>query len=263
MAKINLLPWRAERRRQREREFYVLLGATAVAGVLAVLLGYLMMGAKIDNQNARNARLTAEIKKLDEQIKEIEELDRTRSRLLTRKNAIEQLQANRSQMVHLFDEIVKTIPDGTRLTGLKQSGDMLTLEGNAESNARVASYMRNIDKSPWMGRSDLKKIENKAGTKDIVDVRLPNVFSLGVKLLKVGDQKPEDGSGNAPGADAAATRPAGAPPRAPLGTQLESAAGQLVDATAKASAAPAGAPAKANTAASDAAKAAEKKEGGQ
>jgi type IV pilus assembly protein PilN len=261
MAKINLLPWRVERRKQREREFYVLLGATAVAGVLAVLLGYLMMGAKIDNQNARNARLTAEIKKLDEQIKEIEELDRTRSRLLTRKNAIEQLQANRSQMVHLFDEIVKTIPDGTRLTGLKQSGDMLTLEGNAESNARVASYMRNIDKSPWMGRSDLKKIENKAGTKDIVDVRLPNVFSLSVKLLKVGDQKPE-GGGDAPSADAAATQPAGAQPRAPLGTQLESAAGQLIDANAKASAAPAGATAKAKASAADASKAAGK-EGGQ
>jgi type IV pilus assembly protein PilN len=261
MAKINLLPWRVERRKQREREFYVLLGATAVAGVLAVLLGYLMMGAKIDNQNARNARLTAEIKKLDEQIKEIEELDRTRSRLLTRKNAIEQLQANRSQMVHLFDEIVKTIPDGTRLTGLKQSGDMLTLEGNAESNARVASYMRNIDKSPWMGRSDLKKIENKAGTKDIVDVRLPNVFSLSVKLLKVGDQKPE-GGGDAPAADAAAVQPAGAQPRAPLGTQLESAAGQLIDANAKASAAPAGATAKAKASAADASKAAGK-EGGQ
>ncbi|MCR6700504.1 MAG: PilN domain-containing protein [Dokdonella sp.] len=261
MAKINLLPWRVERRKQREREFYVLLGATAVAGVLAVLLGYLMMGAKIDNQNARNARLTAEIKKLDEQIKEIEELDRTRSRLLTRKNAIEQLQANRSQMVHLFDEIVKTIPDGTRLTGLKQSGDMLTLEGNAESNARVASYMRNIDKSPWMGRSDLKKIENKAGTKDIVDVRLPNVFSLSVKLLKVGDQKPE-GGGDAPSADAASTQPAGAQPRAPLGTQLESAAGQLIDANAKASAAPAGATAKAKASAADASKAAGK-EGGQ
>ncbi|HUD42097.1 MAG TPA: PilN domain-containing protein [Dokdonella sp.] len=262
MAKINLLPWRAERRKQREREFYVLLGATAVAGVLAVLLGYLMMGARIDNQNARNARLTAEIKKLDEQIKEIEELDRTRSRLLTRKNAIEQLQANRSQMVHLFDEIVKTIPDGTRLTGLKQSGDMLTLEGNAESNARVASYMRNIDKSPWMGRSDLKKIENKAGSKDIVDVRLPNVFSLNVKLLKVGDQKPEDGNGDAPAADAA-TQPAGAQPRAPLGAQLENAAGQLIDANTKASAAPAGATAKAQATASDASKAAEKKEGGQ
>lgn len=261
MAKINLLPWRAERRKQREREFYVLLGATAVAGVMAVLLGYLMMGAKIDNQNARNARLTTEIKKLDEQIKEIEDLDRTRSRLLTRKNAIEQLQANRSQMVHLFDEIVKTIPEGTRLTGLKQSGDMLTLEGNAESNARVASYMRNIDKSPWMGRSDLKKIENKADSKDIVDVRLPNVFSLSVKLLKVGDQKPDDGSADAP---AAAAQPVGAQPRAPLGAQLESAAGQLIDANANASAAvPAGAAAKARTAASDASKAAEKKEGGK
>src|SRR6185312_522704 len=144
------------------------------------------MDARIENQNQRNAYLGNEIKALDKQIEEINELDKTKSQLLTRKQIIEQLQSNRSQMVHLFDEMVKTIPDGVRLTTMKQAGDVLTLEGVAESNARVASYMRNIDNSPWMGRTDLRKIENKSGTKDI-DKKTPYVFSLDVKL-----RKPED-----------------------------------------------------------------------
>jgi len=215
MARINLLPWRTERRKQREREFYMMLAASAVVALLAVAAAYGWMDARIDSQNQRNAYLTNEIKALDKQIEEINELDKTKSQLLTRKQIIEQLQSNRSQMVHLFDEMVKTIPDGVRLTTMKQAGDVLTLEGVAESNARVASYMRNIDNSPWMGRTDLRKIENKAGTKD-VDKKTPYVFSLDVKL-----RKPEDASqkqlaeGDAPvaaDAPAAGTAPAGATP---------------------------------------------------
>ena len=182
-----------ERRKQREREFYMLLvadGGQRHRRVVLAIVGW--MGARIDTQNDRNAYLQTEIKGLDKQIEEIEELDKTRSQLLTRKQIIEQLQSNRSQMVHLFDEMVKTIPDGVRLTSLKQAGDVLTLEGVAESNARVASYMRNIDDSPWMGRTDLRKIENKAGTKD-ADKKTPYVFSLDVKL-----RKPEDAQNDQP-----------------------------------------------------------------
>jgi type IV pilus assembly protein PilN len=220
MARINLLPWRTERRKQREREFYMLLGASAVGGLLAVAIAYGWMSARIDNQNDRNAFLTNEIKALDKQIEEINELDKTKSQLLTRKQIIEQLQSNRSQMVHLFDEVVKTIPDGVRLTALKQAGDVLTLEGVAESNARVASYMRNIDNSPWMGRTDLRKIENKAGTKD-VDKKAPYLFSLDVKL-----RKPEEAQADtqvaegATGAGATDAKPADAatPPASPAAT---------------------------------------------
>jgi type IV pilus assembly protein PilN len=210
MARINLLGWRTERRKQREREFYMLLLASAVAGVVAlfVLIGW--MGARIDNQQQRNAFLQTEIKSLDAQIKEIDELDKTKSQLLTRKQIIEQLQSNRSQMVHLFDEIVKTIPDGVRLTTLKQAGDVLTLEGVAESNARVASYMRNIDASPWMGRTDLRKIENKAGTKE-ADKKMPYVFSLDVKLKKPEDAQDGDKAAKAIAEGAAAPAATGAP----------------------------------------------------
>ncbi|MGA9421282.1 MAG: PilN domain-containing protein, partial [Rhodanobacteraceae bacterium] len=181
MAKINLLPWRAERRKQREREFYGLLGAAAVGGLLVMFIWVGWMSARIDNQGARNNYLKAEIKTLDQKIAEIAKLDDTRARLLTRKQIIEQLQSNRSQMVHLFDEMVRTMPDGARLTSMKQAGDTLTLAGVAESSARVASYMRNIDVSPCMGHSDLEKIENKTGDKGI-DKQLPYVFSLRVKL---------------------------------------------------------------------------------
>jgi len=212
MARINLLPWRTDRRKQREREFYMMLAASAVGAFVAVAAAYGWMNARIDNQNQRNTYLTTEIKALDKQIEEINELDKTKSQLLTRKQIIEQLQSNRSQMVHLFDEMVKTIPDGVRLTTMKQAGDILTLEGVAESNARVASYMRNIDNSPWMGRTYLRKIENKTGTKE-VDKKTPYVFSLDVKL-----RKPEEAQADKQVADDAkpadAAQPAGTTPPA-------------------------------------------------
>ena len=205
MARINLLPWRAERRKQREREFYAMLGATAVGAFVALFAAIFWMNYLIDDQNGRNAYLQGEIKALDKQIAEIQELDKTRAQLLTRKEIIEQLQSNRSQMVHLFDELVKTIPDGTRLTAMKQSGDTLVLEGIAESNSRVASYMRNIEASPWMGHSDLRKIENKGGTKD-ADKKLPFEFSLDVRL-----RKPEEAQ-----QEAVATEGQTAPEAAPV-----------------------------------------------
>ena len=203
MANINLLPWRAERRKLREREFYVMLLATAVAAFAVLVLAIFWMGHLIDNQNSRNAYLQNEIKGLDQKIAEIAELDKTRSQLLTRKEIIEQLQSNRSQMVHLFDEMVRTIPDGVRLTSMKQAGDTLTLEGLAESNSRVASYMRNIDSSPWMGHTDLRKIENRTGTKDF-DKKMPYVFSLDVKLRKPEDAQKEAESDTGESAPAAA-----------------------------------------------------------
>jgi type IV pilus assembly protein PilN len=215
MARINLLPWRTERRKQREREFYMMLAASAVAALIAVGAAYGWMDARIESQNQRNAYLTNEIKALDKQIEEINELDKTKSQLLTRKQIIEQLQSNRSQMVHLFDEMVKTIPDGVRLTTMKQAGDVLTLEGVAESNARVASYMRNIDNSPWMGRTDLRKIENKTGTKD-VDKKAPYVFSLDVKLRKPeeaqADKQVAEGTAPAEPAQPGSAAPASAAP---------------------------------------------------
>lgn len=186
--RINLLPWRDERRRLREREFFTMLGGAAIVGALGVIMWSMITGAAIDNQTARNTYLKGEIAEMDKRIEQIKELDKTKARLIGRKNAIELLQANRSQMVHIFDELVVTIPDGVRLNGLKQVGEQLTLEGIAESNTRVATYMRNIDRSPWMGRSEVSRIENRTGMTD-ADPRLPYQFSLNVRLLKAGEQK--------------------------------------------------------------------------
>jgi type IV pilus assembly protein PilN len=177
MAKINLLPWRAERRREREREFYMMLGVAALAAVAVLGIWWYWMGLRLENQDARNAYLKSEIKQLDTQLAEIKELDKTKSKLLARKQIIEQLQASRSQMVHLFDELVRTIPDSVRLGALKQAGDILTLQGVAQSNASVANYMRNLDNSKWLTRSDLIKTEVK-GT----DKRNRYEFGLNVKL---------------------------------------------------------------------------------
>lgn len=179
MAHINLLPWRAERRKQREREFFMQLAAAFAAGVLFLLLWGFWMGMRIDNQSERNAYLQNEIKQLDVRIAKIDDLDRVRSRLLARKQIIEQLQANRSQMVHLFDELVKTIPASVRLDALKQTGDSMTLSGVAQSNASVAEYMRNIEASPWMGQTDLSKTEISHDS-----ARMPYSFGLTVTLRR-------------------------------------------------------------------------------
>lgn len=205
MAHINLLPWRAERRKQREREFFMQLGAAFVAALLCLILWVWWMDLRIDNQNERNAYLQTEIKQVDEKIAKIKDLEKVRDRLLARKQIIEQLQANRSQMVHLFDELVKTIPASARLTGLKQTGDSLSLDGVAQSNASVAEYMRNIEASPWMGHADLRKTENIHK-----DVRMPYVFGLNVSLSRPKDDGQPEAvpSGKAGAAPATGVKPA-------------------------------------------------------
>lgn len=208
MAHINLLPWRTERRKQREREFFMQLAAAFVAAVLALFLWVFWMDMRIDNQNERNTYLQGEIKQLDERIAKIKDLEKVRERLLARKQIIEQLQANRSQMVHLFDELVKTIPASARLGGLKQVGDSMTLEGVAQSNASVAEYMRNIEASPWMGHADLRKTENTHG-----DSRMPYAFGLDVALSRPKQDENGEGSDDAgtPVLPASSRAPANAP----------------------------------------------------
>ena len=201
MARINLLPWRAERRKLRQKDFLGMLGLAVAAGVLASFLVVSWYNSRIGNQNARNEYLKGEIAKVDVQIKEIEELDKKKGKLLARKEVIEQLQANRSQMVHLFDSLVRTIPDGVSLTSIKQEGDILTLSGRSQSNARVSTYMRNLESSGWMTNPDLNIIEAKAGNPG-----LPYEFNLKVKLAN--PNAPKEGEEAAAGG---ATAPAAAP----------------------------------------------------
>jgi len=207
MARINLLPWRAERRKLRQKEFLGMLGLAAALALLISFLIVMYFSGQLEGQQNRNNYLSEQIVLVDQQILEIEELDKKKSNLLARKQVIEQLQASRSEMVHLFDELVRTIPEGVRLSSIKQSGQTLTLEGLAQSNARVSSYMRNLDESAWMSNPDLTVIEAKGEDKG-----LPNQFSLNVTLK--GPTSAEEAAANA--ADAAPEAPAAPEAAAPV-----------------------------------------------
>lgn len=188
MVKINLLPWREERRKQRQQEFYAMLGGAVVVGILLSALGWMWFNGQISGQQNRNAFLEEEIRKVEEEIKEIEDLQKKREALLNRKQVIEELQANRFQMVHLFDSLMRTVPDGLVLTGLKQDGELLTLEGRAQSNTRVATYMRNLESSGWMKNPDVSVIEvtqpqgQGAAAVDNTAAVLPYMFTMRVTL---------------------------------------------------------------------------------
>lgn len=206
MARINLLPWREERRKQRQKDFAVMFGLAALGAVLLSFVIISFYNGQIDGQNERNQYMRDQIAQVDKAIKEIEELDRKKAKLLARKEVIEELQANRSQMVHLFDSLVRTIPDGAVLTSIKQDNQTLTLEGRAQSNARVSTYMRNLEGSGWMTSPDLSIIEAKGADKG-----LPYVFKLQVKLANPNAPKDDDGDGvpDAPAAPAAQIAQAG------------------------------------------------------
>jgi len=159
MTRINLLPWRELQRKEREREFYTMTGGAAFVMLLVIVYAHFYVSGMIETQNARNSYLDSQIKIVEGQIKDIKRLEDEKAQLLARMKVIETLQGQRPQMVHLFDEIVKTLPDGIYLTSIKQSGTSLTVEGVAQSNARVSAFMRNIDGSQWLVEPKLSVIE--------------------------------------------------------------------------------------------------------
>ena len=164
MARINLLPWREAERRRRQRNFFA---ATAAAVALVLLVGFgvrVQIDSMIAAQQSRNQLLEREIAELDQRIEKIEELEQTKANLLARMDVIQQLQESRPEVVHLFDELVASIPDGVFLTAVKQSGNQVEVEGRAQSNARVSAFMRNIDASTWISKAKLLVIENKDQT---------------------------------------------------------------------------------------------------
>ncbi len=229
MARINLLPWREERRKQRQKEFGVMLGLAALAGLVLWFLVNSYYNSQIDGQNERNAYLQQQIQQVEGKITEIEELDRQKGRLLARKEVIEQLQANRSQMVHLFDSLVRTIPDGVVLTSIKQEGEKLTLDGRSQSNARVSTYMRNLEGSGWMTKPDLSIIEATDGV-----TGLPYAFTLAVQLANPNAPRDEDGDGIPDAVPPVDTAPADMTPPAATpaaGTPAAEASATPVDAT--------------------------------
>ena len=164
MAHINLLPWREEQRQEQTRQFATVTVLSMVLTGAIIFLVHVTFNNQIEHQKFRNKILQDEIAQLDVALKEIEGLEETKEKLLSRMDIIQSLQQKRPQIVHLFDEIVRTVPEGIYLTGIKQSGTTININGVAESNGRVSAYMRNIDHSDWMATPKLSVIESKKGT---------------------------------------------------------------------------------------------------
>lgn len=163
MARINLRPWRDERRAEQQKEFLTALAGIVIVGLLFVFLQDRWITSNIDEQQARNSYLTGEITALTRKIKEIDQLKEKRDQLIARMRVIQALQGNRPVIVHMFDEMVRTLPDGIHFTSLERKGETLSIQGRAESNNRISSLMRNLDGSEWFTDPNLTAVRAKDG----------------------------------------------------------------------------------------------------
>ena len=162
MPRINLLPWREAERKRKRQEFFLSLGAAVATAGLVTLIGYWQMTAAIQHQQERNDLLTREIAALDKQIEEINGLDAQKRKLLARMEIIETLQRSRPEIVHVFDEVVRVLPEGVYLTYLRQTGTRFEVRGVAQSSTRVSSFMRNIDASEWLADPTLQIVQTRS-----------------------------------------------------------------------------------------------------
>ena len=206
--RINLLPHREQKRQARQRQFVSLALSLGVLGLAVVALVHGVLAAQIDNQKDRNALLKKEIAKLDEQIKEIDRLRDQIQAVISRKQVVETLQANRSEAVHLLDQLVRQLPDGIYLRSVKQVGPKVTIGGYAQSNARVSTLMRNIEASPWLTSPELVEIKlvPAPGVPAGRDLKI-NEFTLNFLVKRVAPSSVSTPAG-APSATPAAPAPA-------------------------------------------------------
>jgi type IV pilus assembly protein PilN len=173
MIRINLLPHREEKRKARRQQFYVLLGLVSVLAAVIWFLGFSVINREINVQNEKNEFLKREVASLDKEIAEIKKIQEQTNALLARKRVIEALQANRTETVHLFNELAKQVPEGIYLRTLAQAGNKITLTGVAQSNARITTLMNNLDESPLLENSTL--VETRS---EVVNTRRLNAFSV-------------------------------------------------------------------------------------
>lgn len=179
MAKINLLPWRDQLRKEHQQQFYIMLGAGVIIAVLLSGGWHVYEAERITFQGKRNARLEREIKEVEAKIAEIKLLEETKAKLLARMEVIQNLQKSRPLIVHLFDELPRRLPDGTYLTVVKQQGSIVSVNGMAQSNTRVSTLMRNVEASSWVGNPVLKIIERKPGETEFS----PGAFNLTMQQM--------------------------------------------------------------------------------
>ena len=159
MARINLLPWREEERKEQQKTLLTITGMSAILMALIIVALYMEIGRQIGSQENRNNYINSEIQKVEQQIAEITTLEKEKQQLLKRMEVIQRLQRNRPEVVHLFDELPKMLPEGMYLKSVSQNGVNLMIEGIAQSNARVSAFMRNIEESPWINDPKLEVIQ--------------------------------------------------------------------------------------------------------
>lgn len=177
MAHINLLPWREEERTRKKHEFFSILAGTTILMAVFGLGSHVYMAGTIDYQESRNRYLDSEIRQVDAKIREIRELEKKKGQLISRMRVIESLQSNRPEVVHMFDELVRLVPEGLYIQSFVQKGSALTIKGQTQSNARVSAFMRALDESPWFSTPTLNVI---SGQKKISGEGLRD-FTLNVK----------------------------------------------------------------------------------
>jgi len=161
MPRVNLLPWREADRKRRRQEFIFSIVAAIGSAALVTLAGRGLMSSAISHQEARNQALQTQIEALEKQIEEINGLEKQKQALIARMEIIETLQRSRPEIVHVFDELVRVLPEGVYLTYLKQSGPRIEMRGVAQSSTRVSTFMRNIDSSEWLADPSLQVVETK------------------------------------------------------------------------------------------------------
>lgn len=189
MAKINLLPWREEFRKEKKKEFLTQLGAACLVAVLAAFGWVHFVDSSIENQNQRNQLLETEIAALNKRVQEINELKKKREALIARMKVIQDLQGTRPTIVRYFDEMVRAVPDGLYFSSLVRQGDNVSINGVTESSNRVSSFMRNLDQSEWFANPNLKSIQASDKYSDQA-----SEFSLQFKAVLPASEKPEGGA---------------------------------------------------------------------
>lgn len=190
MANINLLPWREERREELKKEFFAILIGVILFAVLLIFGWHQMITSQIDNQRGRNAYLTQQISELNSQVTEIKELKEKREQLIDRMRIIQELQGKRPEIVHVFDDLVRTIPDGVFYTSIERTGSSLVIKGTAESNNRVSSLMRRLDASDWFSGPNLQGVKANPGYGEQA-----NDFVLTVNLATPPQLQDDDANG--------------------------------------------------------------------
>lgn len=190
MARINLLPWREAERKKKQKDFFTTTALSACLMGVIIFYAHLHISSMIETQTARNTFLQDQIKVLDQKIEDIKKLEKDKESLLARMNVIQELQRSRPGIVRMFDEMVRTVPEGIYLTKLERKGDEITITGAAQSNARVSNFMRTLEESQWFDNPRLVVIDASKKTE-----QGGSMFTLTVRQVTMNQEQQVEKAG--------------------------------------------------------------------